>query len=201
MRKYSLLSLLLIAIAFIAIDCTREGPEGPVGPQGPQGPGGTPGTPGAPGAPGAPGTANVIYSSWVTASTWADTTIGGTTSAIYRRTAAGVTQAVIDNGVVLVYAKLASANNSTVQLPYTVISATSNQFYNLLYPGAVHVVNSNLNGSNLTGASVNTTHQFRYVIIPGGVAGGRMASTHNLQSMSYDQVCALYNIPANGSNE
>jgi hypothetical protein len=202
MRKYSLLSLLLIAVAFLAIDCTREGPEGPIGPQGPQGPSGTPGTPGAPGAPGAPGTANVIYSSWVTASVWADTSIsGGITSAIYRRPAAGITQAVLDNGVVLVYAKLNAANNSTVMLPYTVVNASTFQLYPLLYPGNLHIVASNLNNTNLTGASMAATNQFRYVIIPGGVAGGRMTNAHDLQAMTYEQVCALYNIPANGSNE
>ena len=200
MRKYSILSLILIAVAFTAIDCTREGPEGPVGPQGPQGPSGTPGTPGAPGAPGAPGTANVIYSSWLNSDPWADTTVGGSTCAIYRRTAVGVTQAILDNGVVLVYMKPASGT-ATFQLPFVFPGAPPYNFNHFLYPGKVHIVASLTTGANLPGASLGTTNQFRYVIIPGGVAGGRMASTHNLQSMTYDQVCALYNIPVDGSNE
>ena len=67
MRKYNLLSLLLIAFTFIIFNCTKEGPEGPAGAQGPQGnpglqggtgpagPAGPAGTPGATGPAGPAG--------------------------------------------------------------------------------------------------------------------------------------------------
>jgi hypothetical protein len=204
MRKFRLLSLLLLAIVFIAVNCTKEGPEGPAGATGPQGPAGNSGGAGTPGATGPAGTANVIYSSWLAASPWADTLTNGITSAIYRRTAPGVTQAIIDNGVVLVYAQLVGGNGSTQQLPYTVVSASSVQFYHLLYLGKVQILASALNGTAYPGASASTSNTFRYVIIPGGVAGGRLANGYSrseLQSMSYEQVCSLYNIPSDGSNQ
>jgi ABC-type amino acid transport substrate-binding protein len=78
MRKFKSLSLLLLASAFILVNCTKEGPEGPAGATGAQGPAGATGGAGAAGATGATGpagatgvagpagSANVIYSAWVT---------------------------------------------------------------------------------------------------------------------------------------
>ena len=37
--------------------------------------------------------------------------------------------------------------------------------------------------------SISNTHQFRYIIIPGGTLAGRMAQ------MSYEEICRMYNIP------
>src|SRR5258705_7467572 len=99
MRKYRLLSLLIISITFLIVDCTKEGPQGaqgptgaqgplgpvgpqglvgPAGPQGIQGPlgaQGPQGPQGAQGPQGPAGTANVIYSTWATLSSWADSVI------------------------------------------------------------------------------------------------------------------------------
>ncbi len=92
MRKFKSLSLLLLASAFILVNCTKEGPEGPAGATGAQGPAGATGAAGAAGAAGATGpagatgvagpagTANVIYSAWVTSPVCINelTTIDGT---------------------------------------------------------------------------------------------------------------------------
>src|SRR6476620_8000639 len=116
MRKFRLLSLLLLALTFILVNCTKEGPEGPVGATGPQGPAGSNGTPGATGPTGPagptgpvgpqgpqglPGTANVIYSSWFNfaPTDWADSSmvnLGTAKRAI--KTAPSATQGVLDNG-------------------------------------------------------------------------------------------------------
>lgn len=55
MKNYKLLSLLFIAVAFTAVQCTKEGPEGPVGAQGVTGPTGAIGVQGPTGATGAQG--------------------------------------------------------------------------------------------------------------------------------------------------
>lgn len=55
MRKVRFLSLLLLAIAFIMVNCTKEGPEGPQGPAGPQGATGATGPNGATGPAGPAG--------------------------------------------------------------------------------------------------------------------------------------------------
>ena len=121
MRKFRLLSLLFLAISFIAVSCTKEGPEGPAGATGAQGPAGIGGTTGATGPAGATGpqgpvgptgpqgpagTANVIYSSWFTFATadWVDSAIvnvGSAKRAI--RTAPGITSTVMNQGVILSY--------------------------------------------------------------------------------------------------
>src|SRR5450432_1953648 len=114
MRKLRLLSLLFLAISFIVVSCTKEGPEGTVGATGPQGPAGGSGATGATGPAGpagpagstgptgATGTANVIYYTWAPITSWADTTIPFVSSAVVGRairTAPGITQAVIDQGI------------------------------------------------------------------------------------------------------
>ena len=88
MRKLTSLSLLLLAISFIVVNCTKEGPQGPAGATGAQGPGGATGATGSlvvpvllarkallvQGPQGPAGTANVIYSNWFTIANWIDTT-------------------------------------------------------------------------------------------------------------------------------
>ena len=54
--------------------------------------------------------------------------------------------------------------------------------------------------------TLNTTYQFRYVIIPGAVAGRGVEPTYSgytleqLKSMPYNQVAEIFNIPPTGSN-
>lgn len=197
-----LVALTLLAFIFIA-GCTKEGPQGPQGTTGLQGP---PGANGGAGAAGPAGTANVIYSSWfaTTTLTWADSTHAdfGTISR-GNRAAPGVTTAVIDNGVVLTYFR--SASSGTTTLPYT-FGSTANlrQYGFILKQGTITYYAANLSTNTATG--VVPVGEFRYVIIPGSVAGSRTMSTANnftpqqLQSMSYTQVAQLYHLPDNGSN-
>src|ERR1700741_3785109 len=123
MRKFRLLSLLLLAFAFIAVNCTKEGPEGPAGATGPQGPVGATGSggptgpsgptgPAGPTGPqGPPGTANVIYSTWygpgVNGGTaWAGAVNLGTQTNFVDKPAPGVTASMITQGAIIVYARL-----------------------------------------------------------------------------------------------
>jgi len=224
MRKLRFLSLLLF-ISLIAVRCTKEGPEGPVGATGPQGPPGTPGSAGSTGAPGAPGQtgpigiANVIYSSWMAAPStvgaagWFDTTIttiGAVTRANFP--APSMTQTVLDQGMTLVYHTSAAAPPATgtgnVQsLPFT--TSVSGVIIEANYRpavGRVIVFLKNLSGAGTV--SMGTGNYVRYVIIPGGVAGGRMAngqaagySLDQLKAMSYEEVIKKLNIPASGTNQ
>lgn len=222
MRKFKLLSLLLLAITFVSINCTKEGPEGPAGASGPQGPPGTPGAPGTPGTPGAPGpagTANVIYSAWFTTveADWVDA-YEAPYWAVYGfdKAAAGVTQGVIDNGVVLSYMKdwtyyddvtdgpLKSA--TVVQLPY-LADIDFVDLYDFVIPAVGSITYLYKSGAHTWTNTEIAGTSFRYVIIPGGVAGGRMMSgaakgytVAQLKAMSYEQVARMFNIPAIGSN-
>ncbi|HKB44847.1 MAG TPA: hypothetical protein VKC90_10665 [Chitinophagaceae bacterium] len=231
MRKLRFLSLLLLAITFIVVNCTKEGPEGPVGATGPQGPAGangasgtngTNGTNGATGATGPQGpagatgpagTANVIYSAWFTPNIYTSSTVFGTDHWSYVKTAPGITQAILDNGAILVYGKLNGYNTAvwpTDQvslLPIIVSYQQSSVFQFDTWSSLTTVGNLKIdfvNSVNFYTGGISNTHQFRYVIIPGGVAGGRMANgqstyfgyTENqLKAMSYFEVCKALNIP------
>ena len=215
MRKFNLLSLLALTITFLAVSCTKEGPEGPAGATGAQGPAGTTGATGAAGATGATGpagatgaqgpagTANVIYSSWAPLGTYADTTFTlaiGTVVSRAIRTAPGITQAILDQGVVLTYVQVGTLVSS---LPVTVTGPLV--FGNVNVVGKIFFYFSNPTTGNASGASSGNS-PVRYVIIPGGIAGGRgnsekmveikdqVYTESQLKNMPYSQVCSLLNI-------
>lgn len=221
MRKIRLLSLLALAFAFIAVSCTKEGPEGPAGATGAQGPtgatgatGGTgPAGPGGPAGPqgpigpqGPPGTANVIYSAWATvASLGAIIDSNMTDYGLCKRwirSAPSLSQAILDQGLVISYWKVGSGIYSTIPYQFP----NGGQTY---YLGAVPQLNKIIYFTSIFGAGAgwnpNPTAELRYVIIPGAVAGGRSAgiggtnyTAEQIKAMSYEQVTRLFNIPATG---
>ncbi len=218
MRNFRLFSLLLLSISFIASNCTKEGPEGPVGASGPQGPpgsNGTPGTPGPTGPSGPAGTANVTYSAWYTTVTGDFTATGVapyTAVFLYDQDAPGVTQSIIDNGVVLCYmrdfttAAIAPARSTdVVQLPYLadfnsidnydfVLNAAGN--IRFLYKSLIPLTNPDVTGTS-----------YRYVLIPGSILGGKPAGAqgkaveaNELRKLPYSEICKIFSIPEDGSN-
>jgi Collagen triple helix repeat (20 copies) len=227
MRKFRLLSLLFLAITFIAVSCTKEGPEGPAGATGPQGPTGSTGGTGAtgptgPAGPQGPtgpvgpqgpaGTANVIYSAWISdasSANWADTSMTLFGTVVRRRNvvAPGITQAILDQGVVLAYGRgtAIGGGNSPVQLPVNFFfSGAQLQFGHIPALGRIvfYIVNTNTGTSP---AGLFWGGDMRYVIIPGGVAGGRSAgiggtnyTASDFRNMSYEQICQVFNLPADG---
>ena len=205
MRKFKLLSLLLLAIAFITVNCTKEGPEGPAGATGPQGPAGSTGATGGTGATGATGTANVIYSSWFTYAS-----LGAAIDSVFFihgnvrrviRTAPGVTQAIIDNGVILSYIRFAPTGSFSI-LPYIFPNGGGGQLTFVAEVGKIFYISYILNPPAPIGVAVSS--EFRYVLIPGGVAGGRGVnpgvggtgySEDQLKALPYGELCRLLNIP------
>jgi hypothetical protein len=228
MRKFRLLSLLALAITLFAVSCVKEGPEGPAGatgaqgptgatgpqgpagPQGPTGPAGPQGPVGPQGPQGPAGTANVIYSPWFSFASgdWIDTSmvnIGNAKRAI--RTAPGITTAIMNQGVVLSYfAFTADPNLANYSIPFTLTGATPVVFGHLPNIGKIFYYVVNLNGTN-PGFFTPSTFSYRYIIIPGGVAGGRginekmvdingqIYTESQLKAMTYQQVCSLLRIP------
>lgn len=229
MRKFNLLSLLAIAITFLAVSCTKEGPEGPVGAQGPQGPTGATGAAGATGATGATGaqgavgpagpqgpagTANVIYSAWadfVTANWSAPTVFFGINQRSYPVTNALITSTIIDRGVVLVYYKFNGGGSTVFTSPFTFnYSLPSGQVMRHdLKVGGFDIIYHNISAIAADPGffpGPGNNNFFRYVIIPGGVAGrgvntekmaeinGQLYSESQLKAMSYAQICNLLKI-------
>ncbi len=186
-----------VATALIFTSCGKDGAVGPAGPAGPTGPAGpagttgTSGTNGATGATGATGTANVIYSDWVAPSTYVKTTVFGTFHLDANIAATKITQAILDNGTVLVYGKLdgyVSTVWPTAQVAALPISLTyqlgagtyTDTFSALVTLGNIQIdFVDNLNYYS----SISNAHQFRYVIIPGGVHTLAKINTKNYEEV------------------
>ena len=205
---FSLATAMITALLFTAC----KGDTGPVGPTGSTG---LTGSTGPTGATGAAGTANVIYSAWFTAAPWVSSTVFGITNFDYSKAAPGITQTVLDNGVVLTYGKLSGYSTTIwpagqvgklpVILTYMQGSLNIDTWSDYSTVGNLR---TNMTNSVNFYTTINNTHQFRYVIIPGGVLGGRFTSgvaagysVEQIKEMSYEEVSALFSIPASGSNE
>ncbi len=227
MRKFRLLTLLLLAFAFIAVNCTKEGPEGPAGATGPQGPSGVtgpagptgPNGPTGPAGPtgpqGAPGTANVIYGAWTTepANWGADTvmtSLNGGNAKRFIVSSPGINQAMLDQGVILSYFRGGLTNQLPVQIPYYVpnpVPANNTMIDSRPALGKIVYIFWMIANPYIpiVATNLNSGGQFRYILIPGSVAGriagekmatinGRTYSQAQLQAMSYSQVCSLFRI-------
>src|SRR6185369_9468659 len=117
----NLVTLVILTFAVLQFSCTKEGPAGPQGASGPQGPSC------AAGATGPAGTANILYSSWFLtgAAGWDTVTNAASYGAFatYDKPAAGITQDIIDNGIVLAYMKgdpTTGLADDVFPLPYTI---------------------------------------------------------------------------------
>jgi hypothetical protein len=149
------------------------------------------------GKDGPPGTANVKFSPWFTPTTYQKDTIFGRWGFNYVKDVPEITQAILDSGTVLVYGKLLGYNqaiwptNQVGLLPITITyvqgGAQMDVWSSTSYPGKLKI--RFINDNNIY-TSISTQHQFRYVIIPGGVSiAGRGIS------LSYSDICRMYNIP------
>lgn len=163
MKKLTLRSVaaLLVATLMLFSSCSKEGPEGPQGPQGAQG---AQGPQGPQGADGDPGTANVIYSQWTDTVTYYLASATTTDTIVGQLLAASLTEDIVNNGEVKVYANLGSAGDPyVVPLPYS--NANGNFIEIYFYVGGIDIL-SNINISGLP---------LRYILIPGGTAAERKA--------------------------
>lgn len=168
-RLFTISGSFLIAIALFFASCTKEGPAGPAGPAGPQG---AAGPTGATGTQGPAGTANVFYSNWLDVPFTTDADSSTWTAEI---TAARLVDSVIQRGDVKVYWNIGtSAAPVIVPLPVDALA-----FGVILTPifqtGRIRLFASD-NLSTVTLTNGQKESQFRYIIIPGGVPTGRLAT-------------------------
>ena len=156
---------------------------------------------------GATGTANVIYSDWFTPSTYVKDTVFGVWGFSYNKAAPEITAQMLDSSSVLVFGKLNGYNpviwptGQVSQLPITIIYLSGSTPYEDVWSALATVGNLKIrliDDHNAYG-SISNAHQFRYIIIPGGIAAARPAvgttAPPNYAAMSYQQLCAKLNIP------
>lgn len=181
--------LLLVAIGF---SCKKGDP----GPQGESGPKGDTGAQGNAGPQGVTGTANVVYTAWFTPSVYVKDTVFNVWGFNYSQSVAAITQPILDSGVVLTFAKLLGYNTAiwpttqVAQLPinltYQSGSVMTDTWSALSTVGKVKI--RFVNDHNYWN-SISNAHQFRVIVIPGGVKSARVKQN------SYAEICKAYNIP------
>lgn len=177
------------------------------------------------GPAGATGSANVIYSSWFTPASYTKDTVFGIWGFNYNETAAAITQPILDSGTVLTFGKLDGyvtsiwPTNQVAQLPIVITyldGSTANidtwSAYATLGNLRINLVSS-LNAYG----GISNAHQFRYIIIPGGVKTGSSVGVGptegkgnvvndsqragvqevltNYSQMSYAEICQRLGIP------
>ena len=166
-------TLFLVAAvsALMFAGCAKDGAQGPQGPAGQSAP--------------------VYYSEWFSPTAWS----GGSGDWYFAATAPDLTQGIVENGVVLAYCWLAGdvyQGSSVRPLPAYAVGAN--------WSFLIHQYGSIEFTSDMTAPPATSGNKFRFIAIPGtttalksGTVGHK--SEQELKSMSYKEVCKLYNIP------
>lgn len=167
-RHLPFMFLFAALVAFAA--CSKDGAQGPAGEPGPAGAAGPGGPAGAAGPKGDTGVANVIYSEWldVALDTIRDQNGVATTDGFIGAVAVPkLTKDILTKGTVNVYFNIDSADHPYIVPlpyldPYMFVSFQAAE-------GQIVIISSHdLSTGNYEGEK--TIHQFRYVLVPGGVA-------------------------------
>ncbi len=173
-----LVTLVVLSVALFSC----EGEDGAIGPQGEQG------EQGSQGEQGEPGTANVIYSDWIDSEFENDITDGFDA---FNIDAPEITQEILDTGTILVYAR--STTNTIYQVPVTFYGILNESyFFRVINAGTLNIGVEGIGTNNIGEPFLNDV--FRYIIIPGEVAGNNSKSVENLANMSYKELATLFNI-------
>jgi hypothetical protein len=203
--------MFLMAMAIIFMDACK-GEKGDVGPSGTTGVAGPTGANGAVGVAGPTGTANVVYGTWqdmnntnfwyklgASNTTGGANNGGGSYNAFSNRgwgcdIPAPITQDVLDKGQVFVYGKFAASigDNRVYLLPNNFWGNWSHQVNILLNRIYIQTIWDVALTAPTTYNPSGFLCFFRYIVIPGGVAGGRKA---NVDYNDYEAVKKAYNIP------
>ncbi|MGG8495836.1 hypothetical protein ACQY1Q_05430 [Tenacibaculum sp. TC6] len=189
--------LTVALMVFGMISCS--GDDGEIGPQGPQGEQGVQGDQGTQGEQGEPGTANVIYSAWMPV----NFLVGGAQQTnLMGLDVFNSSEFNIDTDVALVYGRRNSGANAGVYtLPFTLHS--QNEYYYYVLAEVTGGIGLQLRVTTTDGGSNLFTFfdEYRYVIIPGGVAAsgkssskGGVQSTIDYTKMTYEEITQLFNI-------
>jgi hypothetical protein len=145
--------------------------QGPAGPQGPA------------------GTANVIYSTWKYATNFNDSTIDNSSLKVGYVLAPSLSSTILNSGTVIVYF---TYGGGTFVLPYTSNAGGKPNTISFV-PMLNKILVTRFTHDNSNSVALSTLLQYRYVIIPGGVSGGRQATHPDYND--YTAVCRYYHIP------
>jgi hypothetical protein len=172
MKTGSRIFFLFAAIsAFIITGCSKDGAQGPPGKDGQN--------------------ATVYYSEWFSPVAWS----GNSGDWYFAASAPDLTQGIVENGVVLAYVWLAGdvyGGTSVRPLPAYAVGAN--------WSFLIHEYGSIEFTTDMLAAPGTNGNKFRFVAIPGTITALKSTtpgyrSEKELKSMSYKEICKLYNIP------
>ena len=121
-------------------------------------------------------------------------------------TTTSLTQAIIDNGVVLVYMRFIGFNPAINQLPVTIPDQDRSYWFRA-QAGSIKAVYYRPSNTASDPGIIPSGNNIRYILIPGGVAGrgvntekiaeidGHTYTETELRAMSYAEICSLLHIP------
>ena len=186
MHKVLQLMLTFVVSLSLLIACSKEGPQGPAGTDGQTGTTGPAGPTGATGATGPTGTANVIYSTWVYAHSFSDSTVDNSLISVGYIDVPKLTTTILNEGDVKVYF---TYGGGTFTLPYT--SYAGGKTNTISYtPMLNKLLIYRFTFDNSASILLSQSLRYRYVLIPGGVTA-RKSTGVNWDN--YAEVAAYYN--------
>lgn len=190
--KFSKTIFTVFLFAILTISCSSDdgtdgvnGADGATGPAGPAGPAGP---------TGATGSANVIFSGWISAPAGTAETIDGTSGLSTSFDVPQLSADIMAKGTILVYMSFGSGTN-IYTLPYT---STAGGYANTIT--AIASLNKIKifrfkHAADGTTVGLPSSLTYRYILIPGGVAAATSkTSKTDYSKMSYEEVCAQFNI-------
>jgi len=190
-RHLPLMCLFAVILAFAA--CSKDGDQGPAGNPGPAGPGGPAGPAGPGGPKGDTGVANVIYSDWLNVAFDSIRDENGVPTGdgfIGAIEIPKLTKEILTKGVINVYFNLDSADAPyIVPLPY--VDPYLFVSFRASEGGIVILASHDLSSGNYPGEKV--IQQFRYVLVPGGVAARSASGVDWKNYKSVQQYLGLKN--------
>ena len=173
MKSHTYLLLLFTSMLLYVTSCKKgdTGPEGPAG------------------------TANVYYSEWFRPEVYIKDTLFGIWGFKYNKAAPEITQKILDSGAVLTFGKMLGYNpaiwptNTVSQLPIS-INYMSGGLQEDFWTATASLGNLRIrftNDHNIY-TTIANNHQFRYVIIPGGMPASKL-------NFTYREIAAKYGLP------
>lgn len=166
--KITTIYLLSAFLTLIVAGCSNDGMQGPAGQD-----------------------ATVYYSEWFTPTAWS----GEAGDWYFDANAPDITEDIAENGLVMAYVWLADdLYDATAVRPLPAYAVGANWSFLIYQYGSIEFT-CDMNSKPLT-----TGNKFRFIAIPGTTLTLKSASLKNkseqeLRSMSYKDVCKLFNIP------